>query len=1207
LIIGLILQGRYRLDSELGHGGMGVVYRAHDTLLERAVAVKVLSESSLGSEGRARLLREAQAAAKLNHPNIVAIYDAGEVDLSTGPTRPAPSSRVSRLPELRDGRAGRVPFIVMELAEGESLHDRPPHDMDEIVSIAKQLCGALEHAHAHGIVHRDLKPENVVIARDGGVKLMDFGLARSVASRLTAEGALVGTVYYLAPEQALGQDVDGRVDLYALGVMLYELTTGRLPFTADDPLAIIAQHLHAPVVPPRVHNKEIPPTLNALIVRLMSKRPEERPASAAEVMQALAHLDAVVEPFPSKAPSLLDSLVRSRLVGRSSELTALRERWVYAQDGHGHLVLISGEPGIGKTRLAGELIAYARLNGALVLQGACYEYEATTPYLPLIEALRDWVQAQPTQALRSQLGSAAAELAKLAPEIEARLDPLTPNPPLGPDQERLRLFDHLAHFLQALASVNGVLLFVDDMHWADQGTLALVHYLLRRLRNERLLILGAYREVELDRAHPLAAALVEWNRERLTTRIQLGRLTHDECEALLAAMLGQESVSPDFAQAIYRETEGNPFFIEEVIKSLVEQGQISRQDGTWQFQDIADLAVPQSIKEAIGRRLNQLSTQSIEVLQRAAVLGKTFGFTELAAALEITTGPSPQHEDRLLDALDEALAAQLIRAGVGEVFTFTHDKIREVLYEELNPIRRRRLHQRIGEGLERLYEGEAIEIHVQDLAYHFLQSGDFQRGLGYALRAAEQAKNLYAYDEALSYYQQAVDCVEALNLPGRIADITEALGDLHIRRGLFYQAVDAYQQALTLAATGEKRASLKTKIGTAYGQVGDERGLEILHAARSELNPRTQTDELAHTLAMLGRYHHYHAQHLQAIAYLERARELAEPLDHELTLTDLYAYLAGAYQHLARFDQSMQWARQCIAMGERKNYPPALAVGYEFLGEDMVLMGKWQEALGYAQRDREIGENIGSLDRTAWSEFCRAYSLYGLGELGQAHESAQSGLALAEQIGEGRLIIWLGALLGFIEGSLGLDDPARLNAQLALTRADESGQVLLQCWARYALAYLHVKDREWKPALELCHQGAALYAPTENRVAQLYIGLITPQAHYGAGQLEEAEEAIADYLPLVREVQSHHFEGVALRVQGQIYMAQTRWDEAGCAFDMAIAKLEELGSRLELGHALYHRGILRQELGQMDLAHADTARARALFEGCGAQPEIENL
>jgi serine/threonine protein kinase len=197
-MIGLILQGRYRLDSELGHGGMGVVYRAHDTLLERAVAVKVLSQSSLGSEGRARLLREAQAAAKLNHPNIVTIYDAGEVDLSTGPTRPAPSSRVSRLPDLRDGsgragRAGRVPFIVMELAEGESLHDRPPHDMDEIVSIAKQLCDALEHAHTHGIVHRDLKPENVVIARDDGVKLMDFGLARSVASRLTAEGALVGT------------------------------------------------------------------------------------------------------------------------------------------------------------------------------------------------------------------------------------------------------------------------------------------------------------------------------------------------------------------------------------------------------------------------------------------------------------------------------------------------------------------------------------------------------------------------------------------------------------------------------------------------------------------------------------------------------------------------------------------------------------------------------------------------------------------------------------------------------------------------------------------------------------------------------------------------------------------------------------------------------------------------------------------------------
>jgi tetratricopeptide (TPR) repeat protein len=1035
---------------------------------------------------------------------------------------------------------------------------------------------------------------------------MDFGLARPVASRISSEGTIAGTVFYLAPEQAMGGEVDGRADLYALGVMLYELTTGRLPFTADDPVAIISQHLHAPVVPPRAHNEGIPPALDALIIGLMSKRPEDRPASANETLSTLERLDTPgADVAVAGKLSLLDSIARGRLVGRGGELAALRERWALAQGGHGGMVLISGEPGIGKTRLANELIAYARLNGGLVLQGGCYEYEGTAPYLPLAEALRDWAHAQPDDVLRQRTGSSAVELAKLAPEIAARVGPLTPNPPLPPDQERLRLFDHVARLLQGLAPEGGLLLFVDDLHWADHGTLSLLHYLLRRLREERLLILGAYREVELDRAHPLAASLVDWNRERLATRVQLDRLTLDECHALMTAMLGQARISPDLAQAIYRETEGNPFFIEEVIKSLIEGGQIYRHDGEWQSGDIADLAVPQSIKEAIGRRLDQISAEGIEVLHCAAVLGKAFDFAELSAVIATRVEPSPRGEERLLDALDEALGAQLIHAGDGEAFAFTHDKIREVLVEELNPIRRRRLHQHTGEGLERLYQGGAIEAHVQDLAHHFVQSGDLEKGLGYALRGAKQAERLYAYDEALSYYQHAADSAEGLSLPDQLAEISVAMGDALVVRGVVYQAVEAYERALELISSPGARAALKTKIGNAYGKVGDERGRAFLQAAQDELDPATQTDELAHTLTILGRYHHYRSQHSQAIAYYERARELAEPLDNPFTLTYLYAYLAGAHQHLARFDKSMEWADECLALGERKNYPLALGVGYEFLAEDLVIIGRWREALEYARLDREIGERISSLDRVAWAEYSRSSALYGLGDLGGAHEVAVTGLALAEHIGDSRLVAWLFGQLAFVEADLGEDEAARNHAELAVTRADELGQVILQCWSLSALAYQHLKAREWEPALELCRQGIALYTPTENRIAPLFLGAIAAEAYAGAGRLDEAESTIDDYEVLARETGALFDEALALRVKGQVYTAQERWDEATQVLDTAIAKLERLESRLELGRALYHRGLLRGALGQRDAAQADARRALALFEGCGAQGDAE--
>jgi len=345
-MIGTLINERYRLDSELGRGGMGIIYRAHDTLLDREVAIKVLSDSALSTESRARLLREAQAAAQLNHPNIVSIHDAGETDTSAeGPG------------------TGGVPFIVMELVEGKSLHNltvagsHQPQAVEETLPIARQVCTALEHAHAHGIIHRDLKPENVLIHPDGTAKLTDFGLARTVASRLTTEGTIVGTVFYLAPEQALGGKIDHRADLYALGVMLYELTTGQLPFVGDDLLAVISQHLHAPVVPPSTHNPEIPPTLDALIVRLLSKQPEDRPASAAEVRQSLEDMS---RPRGTTAPRILPSPEISGLcpnnlpaqatpfIGREVELAAVRKKLTRQEV---RLLTLTGPGGTGKTRL----------------------------------------------------------------------------------------------------------------------------------------------------------------------------------------------------------------------------------------------------------------------------------------------------------------------------------------------------------------------------------------------------------------------------------------------------------------------------------------------------------------------------------------------------------------------------------------------------------------------------------------------------------------------------------------------------------------------------------------------------------------------------------------------------------------------------------------------------------------------------------------
>jgi serine/threonine protein kinase/tetratricopeptide (TPR) repeat protein len=1178
-MIGTTLLNRYRLDAELGRGGMGTVYHAHDVLLDRDVAIKVLSRARLGTEGRARLVREAQAAARLNHPNIVTVHDVSEADGS--------------------------PFIVMELIEGQALRAAMPLSLPDALHVIRGICLALEHAHSHGVIHRDLKPENVMLlaptpapfeGAGGGtrVKLMDFGLARSsAADRLTEEGTIVGTVSYLAPESAMAQDASPQSDLYSFGVMMYELTAHRLPFTGDTLMAVVSQHLYAPVVPPSTYNAEIPPALDALIARLLGKQPAERPASATEVRQALDSLEqpSIVEPshYPTTELSLLDRIDRGKMVGRQDELKQLQETWRRTQQGHSHLVLISGEPGIGKTRLARELMAYVQLGGAGIMRGGCYEYEATTPYLPFGEALRDWVNAQAVDALRQQLGTNAFELAKLAPEIEVKLGPLAPNPALPPSEERLRLFDHIARFLQRIASTRGLLLFVDDLHWADTGTLALLHYVMRRLRTERVMILAAYREVELDRAHPLANALVEWHRERLATRLPIGRLPLDETRMMLATLFGQESISIEFAQLIHRETEGNPFFIEEVIKSLIEQGQIYREGDRWQRREIGELTVPQSVKEAIGRRLNRLSDSCTAVLRAAAALGKLFEFKELEAVVDTP-------EDQLLDAVDEAIGAQLIRGERGDRFVFTHDKIREVLYEEMNPIRRRRLHQRIGDGLAQLYMAN-LDDHAQDLAHHFIESGDCGQGIQYAIQAAEKSARLFAHDEALHYYDHARECADALDRTDQLAAIHEAVGNVYYNRGSFQAAVGAYHRALDLASSSDKRAELKTRMGVAYAYVADERGVEFLQAALAELNPTTQINELARATAMLGRFHHHRREIDQAIECLERARQLAEPIGDADTLTEVYAYLAGAYQQDGQFDVSDDWARRCVAFGEGKPHPHAVAAGYEFLAENAYATGRWSEALAHAARDYEIGEKIGSFARMGWAENARANAHHGLGDLTAALNAAHATVALAEQCGDSRLGAFVRSERARIEIDLGQDEAAQADADFVMTRATEVKLQQWYGWAYTTLIYLQLQREQWEDAVQSIEESRQVFgfAPRGWLVAA-YLGLGRFD-EIAALNIEEWEHAPQQPL----QFQAQQWDGLA-----QYFAAQHKSADAARLFERAITAFAQLGSRLDLGRAVYHRGLMYRPIDE-DQAHADFANARSIFAAIGAARDLARL
>ncbi|UCD57294.1 MAG: AAA family ATPase, partial [Candidatus Hydrogenedentota bacterium] len=681
------------------------------------------------------------------------------------------------------------------------------------LQIVTEVCRGLEHGHARGIIHRDIKPGNIYLGEDGTAHLGDFGLAIALdRSRITQEGMLVGTAAYMAPEQAVGGEVTPRADIYAVGCVLYELLTGRPPFLGDDPVSVISQHLNTAPIAPTWRNPEISPLLEALILDMLSKVPDDRPATAAAVRGRFTEI-MTMPATPSPAVSLTTAVSQAagvirqqwgQFVGRTEELAQLRNSVDAALGGKASVMMLVGEPGIGKTRTAEELTTYARMRGAQVLWGRCHEGEGAPAYWPWIQIIRDYVHGQQAEALRSEMGSGASDIAQVVSAVRERLPDLPEPPKLEPEQARFRLFDSITTFLHNASAHQPLVLIFDDLHWADKSSLLLFQFLARQLRNSCLFILGTYRDVELDRKHPLAEVLSELRRERLYSRVLLTGFSVDEVIALLEAMARQELGEPAraLAPAIHRETEGNPFFVEEIILHLLESEAIY-QDSTGQWvartQDIDELGIPDGVREVVGRRLSRLSDPCNEALTMAAVVGREFD----QGVIEQVSGLGG---DELLGVLEEAERAGLISEMANLVgrYRFTHAIIRETLYEELSTPRRVRFHRQIGEVLESLHAAKP-EPYLASLAYHFAEGaragGEVEKAIDYAVRAAEYATEQIAYEQAVAHYERALEAQELQQPPDELlrCNLLLALGFAFVNAGDPSRAEETFFKTIDIA------------------------------------------------------------------------------------------------------------------------------------------------------------------------------------------------------------------------------------------------------------------------------------------------------------------------------------------------------------------------------------------------------------------------
>jgi tetratricopeptide (TPR) repeat protein len=772
--------GPYQVVEHLGSGGMGEVYLAHDCRLDRRVAVKLLPEClAADNHARERLRHEALAAAALDHPFICKIFEVAEDN-------------------------GTL-ICVMEYVRGETLQARLSRGRlanSEAMRIAGELAEAIEEAHANRFIHRDLKPANVMITPQGHVKVMDFGLAKREISanrdetlagdctQLTGLGGPIGTLDYMSPEQVTGASIDHRSDLFAFGIILCELAIGKHPFRRISKMATITAILRDPPDLATVESPAVQPGLMLMIRRLLSKSPDERYQSMSEARADLNRLATVfgAEPSEKAAPKI-------PLIGREQERAELLRLLDSALNGQGSLALVGGEAGIGKTHLTRAILAEASRRGFFTVVGHCYEKEGAPPYVPFIEMLEYSARTAPRESFRYAVGDAAPEVAKLMPELRRMFPDIPPSIELPQEQQRRFLFNAYREFVERSARLTPIVAVFEDLHWADEPTLLLLKHLAETVGTTPMLMIGTYHDVELEVTRPFASTLESLMRDKLALRIPLHRLSLAGVQAMIAALSGKTPPA-SLTQIVFEETDGNPFFVEEVFHHLAEEGQLFNEQGAWRAGLRRDqLHVPESVRLVIGRRLERLGGEARRVLTTGAVIGRSF-------SLRLLEELEGAQSEAMLDALDSAERAHVVvseEAGREPRYRFVHELIRQTLAEALSLPRRQRLHARIADAIERLY-GANLEAQASALAHHLYQAGaaaDLEKTINYLLLAARLASGGAAHEEALGNIENALSLLEGAPHP-RAAELHVAKAAALRSISRFAEAVDSYERAIEL-------------------------------------------------------------------------------------------------------------------------------------------------------------------------------------------------------------------------------------------------------------------------------------------------------------------------------------------------------------------------------------------------------------------------
>lgn len=1135
---GQIVQNRYRIESEVGEGRLGAVLKATDTQTDQIVALKILSPM-FSSETITRFMRRMQQIINLEHPNIVKVHQCD--------------------------RTGDFTFEVEDFMPGPTLQDvlienQEAFSADEAIDIAIDITLALEFAHSYGVVHGDLKPENVFLTEEGA-KLSGFGLGRlEEGHNLLDSPLLFLTSAYLAPEQIMGQTIDARADLYALGVILYQLFTGKLPFRGTEQ-EVMQAHLNQDPRPPRELNPHISLSLEHLILKLLAKNPNDRYASAQQ--PRLISNSLIFSEKDSTAQRGIN------IIDRETELAILQKCWQNARRGQGQLAFITGELGIGKTSLAQE--AAVQSEAPVLLIGRCQELEGSPPYHPFIEALQIYFRSVPPELFDHESRQLLANFADLVPRIRQALPDLPVSPPLEPKQEHLRLMTSLTQFIKQATRERPWFLILDNLQWADQSSLELLRYLGRHLPAMAMFVVGTYRDEEAEQNPLLRQTLQSLKRHPSYYHLPITRLTRDEVQLLLSKMWIQEA-PPLLVEKIFQHTGGNPFYVEEVAKGLIDDGYVNLQKGTWHFPEVDELRLPENVRVAIWRRIRHLSPDTQTLLRSASILGQSFHFD----VLQEMSGLS---EREVLEHLDMALERQLIQETTREaMLRFSQTEIHYVLYADIGPLRRKVLHNLAGEALEKHAQPHPERI-AEELAHHFSEANQLDKAIKYGILAAQQAQKAYANESALQWYNRTLAMMAQLDpqtaLPSNLSRVLvhQSLAEVLTLMGWYDEALEHYDLARSYLQTKKimsQQIGLLINLYRQTAQVHEKRNeydiaFSWLNEGLNYVDEAAPTIEAAHIYLLGANLYYRLGNDAEAKAWCQKSLDITTKIDSiesSRIIGHTYCCLGAISSRRGTLESEVSYCRKGIRIFEEIGDAAGQSTAYSNIGSTWFELGDWQKTQQAFEKSLSIAQQIGDIYRQGVV----------INNLASIHLNRGAWAEVEEQLGQS-IIIWKQ-----------IDIPW--------------GEAV----ASSHMAQLNINRQQWAEAKAWLVQAQTLFAETGNlkgEVAELERRW--SEFYLQTGEFAQAFAHINRSIELAIELNSPLQEGVSRRILGQIHLAQDDDSAADAELQQSINILSKLNSDYELAQTKIALTHLLAKHGETEKIQIYFDQAIETFEKLGAQ------